>query len=112
MNDAYVWAVVVGMGAANYVLRATPFVALSKVRLPDWAQRWLSFIPVSVMAALVAGEVVRPGGAWIVPWHNAYLLAAFGTALVYMRFRSLMGATLAGLALFLVLRWALGFVPF
>ena len=112
MSAAYIWTIILGMALTNYVLRAVPFLALSKAELPAWAQRWLDYVPVSVMAALVVSAVVRPGGAWLVPWHNPYLWAAIGTGFVYWKWRSLIGATIVGLALFLVLRWLLGFVPY
>ena len=112
MSDLYIWGAILGLGVTNYVLRATPFLALAGVELPPWAQRWLDFIPVSVMAALVVGEVVRPSGAWLTPWHNPYLWASIGTGLIYWRWRSLIGATVAGIALFVAFRWLLGMVPF
>ena len=112
MSPAYVWTIIVGMALTNYVLRAAPFVALSRVELPGWARRWLDYVPVSVMAALVVSEVLRPGGTWMVPWHNPYLWAATGTGFVFWKWRSLIGATLVGLVLFIALRWLLGFVPF
>ena len=111
MSPVYVWTIILGMALTNYVLRAAPFLALSRVELPDWARRWLDFVPVSVMAALVVSEVVRPGGTWLLPWHNPYLWAAIGTGFVFWKWRSLIGATLVGLALFIALRWALGFLP-
>ena len=112
MSPVYVWTIILGMAATNYVLRAAPFLALSRVEIPGWAQRWLDFVPVSVMSALVVSEVLRPGGTWPLPWHNPYLWAAIGTGFVFWKWRSLIGATLVGLVLFLALRWALGLLPF
>ena len=112
MSPVYVWTIILGMALTNYVLRATPFLALSRVNLPDWAQRWLDYVPVSVMSALVVSQVLRPDGAWLTPWHNPYLWAAIGTGFVFWRWRSLIGATVVGLVLFLAFRWLLGFVPF
>ena len=112
MSPTYVWTIICGMAVTNYVLRAVPFVALSHIEMPGWAKRWLDFVPVSVMAALVMSEVIRPGGAWLVPWHNPYLWAAIGTGFVFWKWRSLIGATIIGLLLFLALRWALGSLPF
>ena len=108
MSSAYVWSVIAGMAVANLVVRLVPIAALSRVALPDWLRRWLRYVPVSVMAALVVGEVVRPGGDWLVPWQNPYLWASVGTGLIYWRFRSFLGATIAGIVLFLVFRAVLG----
>jgi branched-subunit amino acid transport protein len=103
-----IWSVVIAMGVANLVIRVLPFAALSRVRLPAPIERWLSFVPVSVLAALVVGEIARPGGEWMPPLANPYLWAAVPTALVYLRWRSFMGATLTGVASFLLIRWLMG----
>lgn len=108
MSSAYVWSVIAGMAVANLVVRFVPIALLSRVSLPDWARRWLTYIPVSVMAALVVGEVIRPGGDWLVPWQNPYLWASVATGLIYWRFRSFLGATVAGIILFLAFSAVLG----
>jgi branched-subunit amino acid transport protein len=103
-----IWAVIGGMAVTNFVLRLTPIAVLSRLRIPRPIERWLSYVPVSVMAAIVATEVVRPGGVWLAPWGNAYLMAALPTAFVYHRSRSLFGATVVGILAFLALRYLLG----
>jgi len=108
MSDAYVWSVIAGMAVANLLLRFVPIAFLSRVTLPGWMRRWLTYIPVSVMAALVVGEVMRPDGSWLVPWQNPYLWASVATGLIYWRFRSFLGATVAGIILFLAFRAVLG----
>jgi branched-subunit amino acid transport protein len=108
VNAGFIWAAIAAMAIMTYVLRALPITVLSRLHIPAPVERWLSFVPVSVMAALVAGEVVRPGGTWLPPLHNPYLLAAVPTALVYRFSRSLLGATLTGIAAFLAFRAMLG----
>jgi branched-subunit amino acid transport protein len=108
VSDRYIWAVIIGMAVANYVVRYPPIAILSRVHLPDPLRRWLSYIPVSVMAALVIGEVVRPDGRWLSPLANPFLWASVATGLVYWRFRSFLGATVAGVIFFLAFRATLG----
>jgi branched-subunit amino acid transport protein len=60
------------------------------------------------MATLVIGSVARPEGVWLPPAENPYLLASLATGLVYWRFRSFLGATLAGVLFFLALRTVVG----
>jgi branched-subunit amino acid transport protein len=81
---------------------------LSRIELPAWLRRWLSFIPVSVMATLVVGAVARPDGVWLHPGENPYLWASVATGIVYWRFRSFLGATIAGVLFFLALRTVVG----
>jgi len=104
----YIWTVIAGMALANFAVRFTPIAVLSRVSMPEWLKRWLSYVPVSVMATLVAGEVMRPDGQWLLSTANPYLWASIGTGLVYWRFRSFLGATLSGIVMFLALRAALG----
>jgi branched-subunit amino acid transport protein len=104
-----IWAVIGGMALTNFVLRLLPIALLSRLNVPRPVERWLSYVPVSVMAAFVANEVMRPGAEWVVPWSNPYLLAAIPTAFVYHRTRSLFGATVAGVLAFLAVRWLLAF---
>jgi branched-subunit amino acid transport protein len=108
VSAAYVWAVIIGMAGANFLVRFPPMAVLARIELPSWLKRWLSYIPVSVMATLVVGAVARPEGVWLAIHENPYLWASVGTGLVYWRFRSFLGATIAGVVFFLALRAALG----
>jgi len=102
-----IWAVVVGMAVLNFLVRFVPIAVVSRIDLPKPVARWLSFVPISVMGALVAGEVLRPNGVWGNPFTGANLYAAIITALVFRYTRSFLGATIAGMASFVVLQQAL-----
>lgn len=108
MSAAYIWGVIAAMAFANFAVRFPPLAVLSKLALPEWLRRWLSFVPVSVMATLVVGEVARPDGQWLNPLGNPFLWAAAVTGLVYWRSRSFLGATVIGIMAFLVFRAVLG----
>lgn len=108
MTAGYIWAVIVGMAIANFAVRFVPIAVISRVNLPKPVMRWLSFIPIAVMGALVAGTVVRPQGSLVTPWQNPWLLASAITALAYYKTRSFLGATVLGMFAFVVLRGVLG----
>ncbi|MDI6693252.1 MAG: AzlD domain-containing protein [Anaerosomatales bacterium] len=103
-----IWAVIAGMAIANFVVRFTPIALVSRARIPAPIARWLSYVPVAVMASLVATEVLRPGGSWLLSPRNPYLLAAIPTAFVFGKTRSFLGATLAGMVSFLAFRALVG----
>ncbi len=104
ISPTVIWAVIIGMGVANFLLRFVPIAVVSRMELPAPVMRWLSFVPVSVMGALVAGEVLRPGGQWTNPLASPSVYAAAVTALVFHRTRSFLGATLAGMASFVAIQ--------
>ncbi len=108
MNDAHIWALIIGMALLNFLVRFIPIAIVSRMELPRPVMRWLSYIPASVMGALVAGEVFRPGGTWTEPISSPYFWASLPTALVYWRTRSFLGATLVGMLSFVALRAVLG----
>ena len=110
VSSATIWAVIVGMAVLNYAVRFPPIAIVSRMDLPKPIMRWLSFIPISVMGALVAGEVLRPAGVWIDPLTSPNLLAAIITGVVFKFTRSFLGATVAGMASFVVLQRVLPLV--
>jgi branched-subunit amino acid transport protein len=104
ISQATIWAVIVGMAFANFLVRFLPIAVVSRMNLPAPVMRWLSFVPVSVMGALVAGEVLRPGGTWTNPLTSPSVYAAVVTGLVFRSTRSFLGATVAGMASFVALQ--------
>jgi branched-subunit amino acid transport protein len=108
MNAAAAWTVILGMALTNLAFRYVPMALLSRLTLPRPVERWLSYVPVSVMAAIVATQVLTPGGKWVVPWSNPYLLATVPTAAAYWFTRSYLWAVGVGIASFLVFRYLLG----
>ena len=97
-------AVILGMAAINYLFRAVPLVILSRVELPRAVNRWLGYIPISVMGALVASEVLTPGGIVTNPLPNPAFWAALVSGATFYKTRSFVGGSLAGMAAYLILR--------
>lgn len=107
ISQTTIWTVIVGMAVLNFAVRFPPIAIVSRVKLPAPIERWLSFVPISVMGALVANEVLRPNHAWGNPLTGPHLYAAIVTALVFRFTRSFLGATVAGMASFVALQHAL-----
>lgn len=107
-TQAQVLAVITGMAVINFAVRFIPLAVVSRLELPRPFLRWLSFVPISVMGALVATEVLRPGGSWQPPLTNAGLYAAALTAIVFKTTRSFLGATVAGMAAYVALSQLVG----
>ena len=103
VTQAAILAVIVGMALANFAIRFVPIAVLSRSALPKPLLRWLSFVPVSVMGALVATEVLRPHGQWQPPLSNPGLYAAIITAAVFRFTRSFLGSTVAGMLAYVAL---------
>lgn len=108
MSPTLAWGLILGMAVTNTVIRFVPIAAISRLELPGVVHLWLGYIPVTVMAAIVATQVLRPGGQWMLVPDNPYLLASVPTAVVYHFTRSFFGAIVVGILSFLALRYLLG----
>jgi branched-subunit amino acid transport protein len=104
-----IWVVIAGMAVVNFAVRFIPIAVVSRVELPRPIARWLSYVPIAVMGALVASSVFTPDGRLANPLTSASLYAVAITALVYRLSRSFLGATIAGMGSFVLLTH---FVPF
>ena len=87
---------VLACGLVTLLPRVLPLVLLRGKAFPRWLQEWLSFIPVTVMAALVAQELTPVGGDWAAK--SDELLATLVCAAVALVFRNLFLTVVAGVA--------------
>jgi len=108
LAPAVVWGIIAGMAAVNFLVRFIPLAVVTRLKLPEPVMRWLSYVPISVMGALVATEVLRPQGVFVPPWTSPWLAGGLASAIVFWKTQSFLGATVAGMALFVVLRTLLG----
>ncbi len=102
-----VW-IIVGAGLVTVVPRVMPLVLLSRVSLPERVVRWLGYVPIAVLAALLAQAVALPDGHLALPPRNLAVLAVIPALLVAVRTRSLIGTVVSGVAAMTLLRWVLG----
>src|SRR5207245_3037398 len=56
-------ALVLGCALVTAVPRVLPLVALSRLQLPPWLADWLRYVPLAVLAALLAIELPSAGAA-------------------------------------------------
>lgn len=97
--------IILGSAIVTIVPRVVPLVFLSQISLPDWAIRWLSYVPVAVMAALVGQELLLPNGKLSPIQNNIELFAAIPTFAVAILTRSLLVTVVAGIISMMVLRF-------
>lgn len=96
-----------GMALVTYLPRMAPLVILSRLALPHWLLRWLSFVPVAVLSALLAKELLVNGTQIDVSLRHPHLWAAIPAFIVAAKTRSLMGTVLVGIASMALVRLVL-----
>ncbi|RKD24983.1 branched-chain amino acid ABC transporter [Ammoniphilus oxalaticus] len=97
--------IILGAALVTFIPRALPLVVLSRIQIPEWGMRWLKYVPISVMAALVGQELLLNDGQFTPISQNMELWAALPTFIVAILTRSLLGAVLVGILSLMALRF-------
>ena len=105
MDDKTVFLTICGMGAVTYLPRLLPMLLLSDRELSPWIARWLSFVPATVLAALLAPGLLCREGELILKLDNFFLLAAIPTFFVAWRFKSFFGTVATGMGFVALARY-------
>lgn len=96
-------ALILACAAVTAVPRVLPLVLLSKIELPRWLLAWLAYVPVAVLAALLAIEVMIVDGKPSLTAANPLLLAIVPALAVAGLTRSLIATVLVGVAAYRLL---------
>lgn len=107
MEESLIFITLLGMAAVTYLPRVLPMLLLSGRPLAPWISRWLSFVPATVLAALLAPGLVCQDGRLDLSLENLYLLAAIPTFFVAWRFKSFFGTVAIGMGLIALARYLL-----
>lgn len=101
----YILLVIVGSAIVTFIPRVLPLVLLSRMQIPEWGIQWLKHVPVAVMAALLAQELLLSENHFSISDNLLELIAAVPTFLVAILTRSLLGTVLVGVASLMILRY-------
>ncbi len=94
--DWKIWATILGLAAATYLIRFSFLGLVGGREVPPWLRRALGFVPAAVLPALVAPMVFVADGAWTL---NPALVASAGGALAAgILTRNVLAGILGGLA--------------
>ncbi len=99
-----IWAIIAAIGLGTYVMRFSFLGLIGDRSLPPLILRLLRYTPVAVIPGLVAPLIVSPDtGA-----DPARVAAAVATVAVGWWSRSLLGAFVAGIAIYAAVRYVSG----
>ncbi|MGX2959950.1 AzlD domain-containing protein [Peribacillus sp. JNUCC 23] len=103
----YIMSVIIGSAIVTFIPRVLPLIVLSKLEIPEWGINWLKHVPVAVMAALLASELLLLDNKVSFQENTLNLLSAIPTLLVAIYTRSLLGTVLVGVTTLMILRFLL-----
>lgn len=83
--------------------RILPLVILSRVSIPPLVLQWLKFIPVAVLASLLAPEVLMTNGDLNLALTNPFLLASVPCFAIALYSRNLFYTVFTGMACIIII---------
>ncbi|MFJ6413945.1 branched-chain amino acid transporter AzlD [Terribacillus saccharophilus] len=102
MNST-VLTVIVLSALVTVIPRILPFILVRNLRLPDAVMKWLSFVPVCILTALVIENLlIQEESSLTIDW--PVLLILLPTAIIAYKFRSLSMTVVTGVLLMAIYR--------
>ncbi|SAL29165.1 branched-chain amino acid transport [Caballeronia peredens] len=99
---------IAGMAVVTYVIRAAVFVLGERLPFPPVVRTALSFVPVTVLTAIIVPMTVSPhGGGAEITWRNPQLVAAIVAIIVCVVTKRPLVTIAVSLAVFFVWQFAL-----
>ena len=68
-----IWIVMILTGLANFAVRFSMFSGLRASTLPDWAERYLRYVPTAVLSAIIAAALLLDEAGEIQMWNTTVL---------------------------------------
>ena len=96
--------IIIGCAFVTFVPRVLPLMILSQLELPTWLIRWLKNVPVAVMAALLAQELLLSNNQFSIMDNGLKILAAIPAFIIAILTKSLLGTVMAGVITMMILR--------
>ncbi len=100
--------VILGAAAVTVLPRVLPLALLSRFNLPPWSIRWLGYVPIAVLAALLAQSVLLVDGRIAFSADNLSLIAVLPALILALRTRSLIWTVVGGVVAMALLRLIAG----
>ncbi|WP_366926762.1 AzlD domain-containing protein [Rhodoferax sp.] len=98
-----------GLGVITVFIKAIIFILGDRVVFSPMLRQALSFVPVTVLTAIIVPMVLAPQGKGLeLSWHNPQLVAAIAAVIVCAATRQQLLTIMVGLAVFFGWQYGLG----
>ncbi len=99
------WLTMAILGVLTFGIRLSFIIILDRWETPPILQRGLRFVPIAVLAAIIAPELVMPGGTLNISPTNLRLLAGIVAMLVAWKTKNIVWTIVVGMGVLLVLKF-------
>jgi len=96
--------IILGMALVTYFTRIGALALFRFTGVPTWLNRWLKYVPVSILTALIVPSLLLPKGYLDISLTNHYLIAGIVAAFVAYKSRNIIATLGIGMSIMLVLK--------
>ena len=96
--------IIIGMALVTYFTRIGALALFRFIGVPSWLNRWLKYVPVAILTALIVPSLLLPKGYLDLSVNNHYLIAGFIAALVAYKSRNIVATLGLGMGVMFVLK--------
>ncbi|PRP49749.1 branched-chain amino acid transporter AzlD [Bacillus halotolerans] len=101
--NTYILMVIIGCALVTMIPRVIPFLVVRNISLPEPVLKWLSYVPVCILTALVVkGCMIQSNDSLKLNWQAAVVLIP--TLLIALKTKSLSMTVISGVVLMAGLR--------
>lgn len=100
----YVWTVILGGCIVTMLPRVLPITLLSKITLNEKITEFLTYLPISILSALITSELLISNNQLIFYENVIKLLAALPTIFIAIKKNNLLLTVLTGILTLAILR--------
>ena len=91
------WLTIIGMGVITFLIRLSFILLSDRLSVPDVVQRGLRYVPVAVLAAIIAPAMFQPDGVIDFSINNVYLFAGLLAIMVAWRTQNVIWTVVMGM---------------
>ncbi|MBP2630178.1 MAG: branched-chain amino acid transporter [Firmicutes bacterium] len=102
--NTYVWTVILGGCIVTMLPRVLPITLLSKITLNEKLTEFLTYLPISILSALIASEILISNNQLVFSENALKLLAALPTLFIALKKNNLLLTVLTGIVTLALLR--------
>ncbi|MEC1801265.1 AzlD domain-containing protein [Bacillus mojavensis] len=101
--NAYILMVIIGCALVTMIPRVVPFIVVRNISLPEPVLKWLSYVPVCILTALVVKDcMIQSNDSLTLNWQVTVVLVP--TLLIALKTKSLSMTVISGVVLMAGLR--------
>lgn len=102
-----VWLLILALAGVTLLERLSFLLWSDRWTMPDWAERGLAYVPVTVLAALILPSIMRNNGAIDLSLVNPKLIASVVAVLLIWKTRNVLLTIVVGMIVFWGMNWLL-----